>query len=694
MEIPNEIGKWKKILELGSGSFGTVLLWRNIQTDECVAIKKCKFQSPKTLSAKQRERWNMEVNFMKLVDHPNVIKYKEVDPILIEFINKYNPSKMPILPMEYCTKGNLRKFITSKPLFLSGLFEIDTKCILKDIISGLKYLHSKNITHRDLKPENIVLQHSDERIGKTIYKIIDLGYAKELQDATLSFVGTLHYLAPEIFYGGKYDKAVDYWSIGIMAFELCCGVLPFLPEMTPFERFENIKLKEFNHICIYKSYSGAFTNLSTIKREHFLTNWFKENIETWFKYVFQLDPLKRVLVGDVDSLDYLENILQKNIMNIYNAYNCSFHSYEVTDNTLSSLQNWISKEINIAIDDLIFVVASYENDNELNSISFINDTDVSYLKQNTTKIYMFKKNAACNRPQIDLPNLLKELLKGSSKIPIDQIKPLYRQALFFTYKENEKFVELRKSYEILITHIKNNTINLDEYVKKATNLFNDCLERINKIKVMEGTIVPTKKEHYKDILISLETKKNDIKKLCEDMKTLHYGMKKEEAVINKIFDQCNVTDLLQKINNKAILETEVSQSTSPYVVILERIRKAISDLLRITFKFFNSNQNVFSDCVMKIWDLLDLSEKLKCTVEHFIDGIKLLSSELDRFEEPVRHIDNKELHENNKLISLNCNSEHSLQIIEENRRLREQLDIQLAKGIYPKSDDIDIEFDF
>lgn len=172
---------------------------------------------------------------MQVINHPNVIKYKPIPSELEKGLLKHNPTKLPLLPMEYCRKGNLRH-VLCKPKNVSGLPEEEIRFILEDISSGLHHLHQLNITHRDIKPDNIVLQHCDNRKGNTVYKIIDLGYAKELNDTIVSFVGTLHYLAPEIFQTEQYNSCVDYWSMGILTFEIICGVLPFLPHLPPIQR--------------------------------------------------------------------------------------------------------------------------------------------------------------------------------------------------------------------------------------------------------------------------------------------------------------------------------------------------------------------------------------------------------------------------------------------------------------------------
>lgn len=170
---------------------------------------------------------------MRQINSRNVVQFKQLPEALLNGIK--NPSGLPLLSMEYCKRGNLRH-VMKNPHNICGLEEFDIKEILADLSNGLKYLHSLNITHRDIKPENVVLQECTGRPSKNIYKLIDLGFAKELEN-TLSVVGTCDYVAPEILNNVKdYNKSVDYWSFGILVYEIICGCHPFLHQATFTER--------------------------------------------------------------------------------------------------------------------------------------------------------------------------------------------------------------------------------------------------------------------------------------------------------------------------------------------------------------------------------------------------------------------------------------------------------------------------
>lgn len=95
------------------------------------------------------------------------------------------------------------------------------------VFLGISYLHSKDIIHRDIKPENILIDQNGH------VKLADLGYAKKLVDSlTSTFCGTPSYMAPEILKQRPYNKGVDWWSFGVILFQLCSASSPFQEKHT------------------------------------------------------------------------------------------------------------------------------------------------------------------------------------------------------------------------------------------------------------------------------------------------------------------------------------------------------------------------------------------------------------------------------------------------------------------------------
>lgn len=106
------------------------------------------------------------------------------------------------------------------------LGENETKIIIQQILKTIKYIHGKGIMHRDLKPENIMINPKTKHI-----KLVDFGLSSYFEDFMNlhTRVGTPYYVAPEVL-NGDYNKQVDIWSIGIIAYILLTGCPPFQSE--------------------------------------------------------------------------------------------------------------------------------------------------------------------------------------------------------------------------------------------------------------------------------------------------------------------------------------------------------------------------------------------------------------------------------------------------------------------------------
>ncbi|MEE6485485.1 hypothetical protein FKM82_014302 [Ascaphus truei] len=133
--------------------------------------------------------------------------------------------------MEACLGGELWTILRDSKatpgitqIAYKGSFEdATTRFYTACVVEAFAYLHSKGIIYRDLKPENLILDH------RGYAKLVDFGFAKKIGfgKKTWTFCGTPEYVAPEIILNKGHDISADYWSLGILMYELLTGSPPF-----------------------------------------------------------------------------------------------------------------------------------------------------------------------------------------------------------------------------------------------------------------------------------------------------------------------------------------------------------------------------------------------------------------------------------------------------------------------------------
>ncbi|XP_034537556.1 inhibitor of nuclear factor kappa-B kinase subunit alpha-like isoform X2 [Notolabrus celidotus] len=233
--------------------------------------------------------------------------------------------------------------VLSKPENCCGLKESEVLSLLSDIGCGIQYLHENKIIHRDLKPENIVLQETG---GKLIHKIIDLGYAKDLDQGSLctSFVGTLQYLAPELFESKPYTVTVDYWSFGTVIFECTCGFRPFLHHMQPVQWTSKVKNKGPKDIMAVEDMNGEVRFSTRLPYPNNLTRPVLDQVESLLQMLLLWDPAARGggLDPDTNKPCYyttLQNILSMKVIHVLDMTSAQLHSLVLgSEESLHSLQ--------------------------------------------------------------------------------------------------------------------------------------------------------------------------------------------------------------------------------------------------------------------------------------------------------------------------------------------------------------------
>ena len=142
-------------------------------------------------------------------------------PFIIELVNVYQSSDSLFMLIKLIQGGELYTLMRKKGEEGETISEKDGKFYSGCILAGLAYMHRRKIIYRDLKPENVLIRKDGYAT------IVDLGFAKVVQDKTFTLCGTPWYIAPEVILGRGHDKGCDYWSWGILIHEMCAGVNPF-----------------------------------------------------------------------------------------------------------------------------------------------------------------------------------------------------------------------------------------------------------------------------------------------------------------------------------------------------------------------------------------------------------------------------------------------------------------------------------
>ncbi|ODV94047.1 hypothetical protein PACTADRAFT_76693 [Pachysolen tannophilus NRRL Y-2460] len=189
---------------LGTGSFGRVHLVRSVHN---------------VVKMKQVEHTKDERKILALVQHPFIIK----------MWGTFQDSRSVFMIMDFIEGGELFTLLRKSKRFPNPV----AKFYAAEVCLALEYLHSHGIVYRDLKPENILLDKNGH------IKLTDFGFSKEVSNITYTLCGTPDYIAPEVVGSKPYNKSVDWWSFGILIYEMLAGHTPFY-NSSQIKTYENI----------------------------------------------------------------------------------------------------------------------------------------------------------------------------------------------------------------------------------------------------------------------------------------------------------------------------------------------------------------------------------------------------------------------------------------------------------------------
>ncbi|KAM9559808.1 ribosomal protein S6 kinase alpha-2-like isoform 2-T2 [Salvelinus alpinus] len=195
---------------LGQGSYGKVFLVRKIKGSDRGQLYAMKVLRKATLKVRDRVRSKMERDILAEVNHPFIVKLHYA----------FQTEGKLYLILDFLRGGDLFTRLSKEVMFT----EEDVKFYLAELALALDHLHSLGIIYRDLKPENILLDEEGH------IKITDFGLSKEAIDhdkRAYSFCGTIEYMAPEVVNRRGHTHSADWWSFGVLMFEMLTGSLPF-----------------------------------------------------------------------------------------------------------------------------------------------------------------------------------------------------------------------------------------------------------------------------------------------------------------------------------------------------------------------------------------------------------------------------------------------------------------------------------
>lgn len=235
--------RWQQGQFIGGGTFGSVYVAINLDSNYLMAVKEIRLQDPQLIPVIAQQIRD-EMGVLEVLDHPNIVSYYGIE---------VHRDKVYIF-MEYCSGGSLAGLLEH------GRVEDETFIMVYalQLLEGLAYLHQAGIIHRDIKPENILLDHNGvikyvdfgaakiiARQGKTVANAEaftnavggghkdGLGGAKEPQRKNQkTMTGTPMYMSPEVIRGDASELverqgAIDIWSLGCVILEMATGRRPW-----------------------------------------------------------------------------------------------------------------------------------------------------------------------------------------------------------------------------------------------------------------------------------------------------------------------------------------------------------------------------------------------------------------------------------------------------------------------------------
>ena len=595
------IRDYESIAIIGRGAFGEVHVCREKKTGKIYAIKKIK---KNILIIK---------NQIRHVLNEQILMSKASSPWIVELKASFQEDEYLYLVMEYLPGGDLMNLLIQKDI----LTEKEAKFYISELILAIESIHNLDCIHRDIKPDNILIDKNGHiklsdfglaKISDKLYEKEDEKYKnflpnknneknhKMTHNKNFSCVGTAYYVAPEVLKKSGYDKDIDWWSVGIIFFEMLVGYAPFCSKETTEVCYKVLNWKDFLNIpkkvklseeakdLIYKLINNSDDRLGKngseeIKRHPFFkdVNWnnirkskapfipqLKNEYDTKYFEKFEVkepfyptnkNKFKRKdveYVGYDFNKDNSENDLKTEYEQAMKTINC-----ELKKSKSNKEENNENIDINIKLNDKIFPQQknNIKQKNNIEEIVLIRGKpQIPYKRSSTANEYNKISSSKNNNIKILNLNSSKNNIneknnphfKHQCTIPISYHKKPKLNIIQLPQKKERPKIYLSSKIRNLINapNSHKNTINNldDSSYRSNNNTYRSMKKNNNNIKKFKNIPINNSKK--------IQNEKLKLSSLCTNLKRMLSPQQNGNIFIKKVLNTRNKGFIIDKLSSR------------------------------------------------------------------------------------------------------------------------------------------------
>ena len=601
------IRDYESIEIIGRGAFGEVHVCREKKTGKIYAIKKIK---KNILIIK---------NQIRHVLNEQILMSKASSPWIVELKASFQEDEYLYLVMEYLPGGDLMNLLIQKDI----LTEKEAKFYISELILAIESIHNLDCIHRDIKPDNILIDKNGHiklsdfglaKISDKLYEKEDEKYKNFIQNKNkeknhkmthnknFSCVGTAYYVAPEVLKKSGYDKDIDWWSVGIIFFEMLVGYAPFCSKETTEVCYKVLNWKDFLNIpkkvkiseeakdLIYKLINNSDDRLGKngseeIKRHPFFkdVNWnnirnskapfipeLKNEYDTKYFEKFEVkepfyptnkNKFKRKdveYVGYDFNKDNLENDLKTEYEQAMKTINC-----ELKKSKNNKEENNENIDINIKLNEKIFPqqITKSNNKNNIKQKNKIQEIvlirgkpQIPYKRSSTTNEY--NKISSSKNNNIKILNLNSSKNNNNEK---SNPKFKHQCTIPISYQKKPKLniIQLPQKKErpkIYLSSKIRNLINEPKLDKSTLNNLDDLSYRSNNNTYRSLKTCNNNIKKYRNIPINnskkIKNEKPKLSSLCTNLKRMLSPHQNGNIFVKKVLNTRNNGFIIDRLSSR------------------------------------------------------------------------------------------------------------------------------------------------